>query len=162
MTVSKCIGLAAKSGIHRDSRIGFPHRWKVEDEHMNWTKLIVAVAIVGMLVTQTGCIGPFNLTKSVHDWNSNVGSKWVNEGLFIVMVIVPVYGITMLGDAIIFNSIEFWGGENPIDPPGEEMGMTSPEGDSGMQLAGFATPTEDGYIVSNGEESCFVPHFAAR
>jgi hypothetical protein len=34
-----------------------------------------------------------------------------------VLTIIPVYGIAYLGDIIIFNSIEFWGGENPISPP---------------------------------------------
>mgnify|MGYP002066008911 CR=1 FL=1 len=26
-------------------------------------------------------------------------------------------GVVYLGDIIIFNSVEFWGGENPISPP---------------------------------------------
>ena len=30
-------------------------------------------------------------------------------------MIIPVYGLATLGDAIIFNSIEFWTGENPIE-----------------------------------------------
>ena len=34
---------------------------------------------------------------------------------FIVFVWVPVYELATLGDALVFNSIEFWTGENPID-----------------------------------------------
>jgi hypothetical protein len=44
-------------------------------------------------------------------------------------VILPVYGLCTLGDALIFNSIEFWGGENPIQkasaPHGDEMCLRS-------------------------------------
>ena len=70
-----------------------------------------------LLIASSGCYGPFNLTKQVHHWNGDVGDKWVSEVVFIVLVIVPVYSFAMLGDAIIFNSIEFWGGDNPIDAP---------------------------------------------
>jgi hypothetical protein len=62
----------------------------------------------------SGCYGPFRLTKSIHKWNGTVGTKWVQEGFFLLMVIFPVYEFASLGDAIIFNSIEFWGGKNPI------------------------------------------------
>ena len=30
------------------------------------------------------------------------------------MVIIPVYGLATLGDALIFNTIEFWSGSNPV------------------------------------------------
>jgi hypothetical protein len=32
----------------------------------------------------------------------------------LVLAWVPVYGLAILGDAIVFNSIEFWTGNNPI------------------------------------------------
>ena len=70
----------------------------------------VLVLAVGL----TGCYGPFRLTKKLYDWNGSVGTKWVNEGVFLGMVIIPAYFFATLGDAIIFNSIEFWGGKNPI------------------------------------------------
>jgi hypothetical protein len=66
------------------------------------------------LLTFAGCYGPFNLTRKLHRWNGEVGEKWANEGVFLVCIIFPVYFFATLGDAIIFNSIEFWGGENPI------------------------------------------------
>lgn len=70
----------------------------------------VLVLVVGL----TGCYGPFRLTKKLYDWNGTVGTKWVNEGVFLGMVIIPAYFFATLGDAIIFNSIEFWGGKNPV------------------------------------------------
>jgi len=83
-------------------------------------KSIKAAALAGLLVfgsMTTSCYGPFQLTKNFHHWNGTVVSnEWGQEGLFLLFNIIPVYGICMLGDAIIFNSIQFWGGENPIKP----------------------------------------------
>ena len=78
---------------------------------------VLILLMVTLLVLQMGCYGSFNLTRSVHDWNGQVGSDWGNEGVFLLLVIIPVYGITLIADAIVFNSIEFWSGENPISSP---------------------------------------------
>ena len=74
---------------------------------------LVAVALAIGMVT-SGCYGPFLLTKKLHRWNGQVGGKWANEVAFIVLAWLPVYAVATLADAILFNSIEFWGGQNPI------------------------------------------------
>jgi len=61
-----------------------------------------------------GCYGPFSLTRKLHRWNGEIGEKWVNEGVFVAMVIFPVYGLSALADALVFNSVEFWTGKNPV------------------------------------------------
>ena len=78
----------------------------------------IGVALLGLAMFASGCYGPFNLTRRVHQWNGQVGDKWVQEIVFIVLVWAPVYGLSTLGDAVIFNTIEFWGGKNPVAPPG--------------------------------------------
>jgi Domain of unknown function (DUF3332) len=80
-------------------------------------KTILGAALaLGLL--GSSCLGPNNAFDSLHHWNKGVtDSKWANEGIFVVLTIIPVYGVAYLGDIIIFNSIEFWGGENPISPP---------------------------------------------
>lgn len=70
----------------------------------------------------TSCYGPFKLTKKLHSWNKQAGDKWVREGVFLLLVIVPVYEFAALGDAILFNSIEFWTGSNPMDKAALEQG----------------------------------------
>jgi len=78
-------------------------------------KSLKAAALAGVLVLGSltaGCYGPFNLTRNLHHWNGTIENKWGQEGLFILLS--PVYGICVLGDSLIFNSIQFWGGENPI------------------------------------------------
>lgn len=76
---------------------------------------LVALLIVGMASMTSSCLGGFNLTKNVYGWNdSATGNKFVNNLIFWGMVIIPVYGVTLFLDAVIFNLIEFWGGSNPI------------------------------------------------
>ena len=90
-------------------------------------KFIPAVIIASILLT--GCTGPFQLTKNLHKWQTSPEEKWMKEVVFLGCVILPVYGLATLGDALIFNSIEFWGGENPIQkasaPQGNEMCLRS-------------------------------------
>lgn len=81
-------------------------------------------ALVALAIASSGCFGSFNLTRKLYHWNDTVSQdKWIKELVFIVFVWVPVYGIAGLGDAIVFNTIEFWSGENPIEAktPGKTM-----------------------------------------
>lgn len=82
-------------------------------------KRFVTRAVVVALIASTGlmasCYGPFALTSKLHDWNGQVSdSKFVNELVFLGLCILPAYELCVLGDGLIFNSIEFWGGSNPI------------------------------------------------
>ena len=74
------------------------------------------IALVFMLVAivGAGCTGTFKLTRQVYDFQTKPADKWVDEVLFLAFVIVPVYGVATLADAVIFNSIEFWTGQNPL------------------------------------------------
>jgi hypothetical protein len=64
----------------------------------------------------SGCYGPFYLVRKVHKFNGEVSdNKWIVEVVYLLTAhLIPVYGIAGLADAIIFNSIEFWTGENPL------------------------------------------------
>lgn len=76
----------------------------------------VVIALIGATgVAMTGCYGPFRLTNKLHTWNGQVSQKkFVNELVFLAMCIIPAYEICLLGDGLILNSIEWWGGRNPI------------------------------------------------
>jgi len=84
---------------------------------------MTVVGLVAVLCL-SGCYGPFHLTRKLHQWNGQVGDRWVNEFMFLLLAWVPVYGLTVLGDAVVFNSIEFWTGENPITS-GEKHASTT-------------------------------------
>lgn len=76
--------------------------------------VVVGLLIASMAVMSVGCYGSFNLTKKVYNWNGSMGNKWVKEIVFIVLNVVPVYGIAGGIDAVILNTIEFWTGNNPM------------------------------------------------
>jgi hypothetical protein len=76
-------------------------------------KTILAAIAVALLLT--GCFGSFRLVRGVHGFNKDVShSKFVQELVFLGMVIIPVYELASLGDALIFNTIEFWGGDSRV------------------------------------------------
>jgi hypothetical protein len=67
------------------------------------------------LSTGAGCFGSFSTTRNIYNWNRGVSSdKWVRWLVFLVISIIPVYGVGMLIDVIFSNSVEFWTGRNPM------------------------------------------------
>jgi hypothetical protein len=77
-------------------------------------QVVVLLLVATMAMMSVGCYGSFNLTKKVYNWNGTMEGKWVKELVFLVLNIVPVYGIAGGVDAVILNSIEFWTGNNPM------------------------------------------------
>jgi Domain of unknown function (DUF3332) len=62
-----------------------------------------------------GCYGQFALTRKLYNWNGNATSnKFVNSAILWALIIVPVYELASLGDFLIFNTIEFYTGSNPV------------------------------------------------
>jgi hypothetical protein len=76
-------------------------------------KTIAVVLIVAFFTT--GCTGSFNLTRKVYNFHRSQADKWSDELCFLVVALLPIYGFATLADAIVFNSIEFWTGKNPVD-----------------------------------------------
>ena len=82
--------------------------------------LTLTVSIIVIALIGTGCLGRFATFNKLSDWNQTVtDNKFVNEIVFLAMNIIPVYGVALFADAVIFNSIEFWTGENPMMTEGE-------------------------------------------
>ncbi len=63
--------------------------------------------------TTTGCWGSFKLTKKAYDFNNSLGNKWISWIVFILVGHVAT-GVTLFADALIFNTMEFWTGSNPL------------------------------------------------
>jgi hypothetical protein len=62
------------------------------------------------------CIGSNAAFDSIHDWNEGVTeSKWGQEAVHLAFWVLPVYPLCLLADILVFNSVEFWGGTNPIN-----------------------------------------------
>ena len=80
-------------------------------------KRLLALALGAFLMTSS-CLGPNHLFNSLLNWNADVSKHdWINEALFVGLVIVPVYQFALIGDVIVFNTIAYWG-DNPINDPG--------------------------------------------
>ena len=83
-------------------------------------RIVAAIVVGSFLTVTTACFGPFNLTRNVYHWNSGikgsgeVSDKWMKEFVFFGMIIIPVYMFATLLDAFVFNSIQFWTGDNPV------------------------------------------------
>lgn len=82
----------------------------------SFTLLVVAAVCSSMMFTS--CIGSFGLSNKLLSWNKSLGSKFANEVVFFVLWVFPVYEVSLFLDVILFNSIEFWSGSNPIADTG--------------------------------------------
>ena len=70
----------------------------------------------------TGCLGQNALFDTVQDWNAEAtNNKFVNQVISFAFWWIPVYGLSLLGDIVIFNSIEFWTGTNLISQEGAKV-----------------------------------------
>lgn len=115
-------------------------------------RIVAATVLLGFMTMTTACYGPFNLTKNVYHWNSNVkgsgqiNDKWMKEIVFFGMLIIPAYMFSALLDTFIFNSMHFWTGESPI--------KASDTGSDGTKVTALGDitikwiPLEDGATVT--------------
>ena len=109
----------------------------------------------------TGCLGQNALFDTVQDWNATAtNNKFVNQGISFIFWWVPVYGLSLLGDIIIFNSIEFWTGTNPISNEGAKVAGTTETITDGLGNQAELTYNADGSIsvlaTSNGAEERYT------
>jgi hypothetical protein len=75
-------------------------------------KTVASILIVAFLAA--GCTGTFSLTHKVYNFHRSQADKWTDELCFLLVALTPIYGLATFADAIIFNSIEFWTGKNPV------------------------------------------------
>ena len=85
--------------------------------------LLAAALALGL--TTSSCLGPDNLYGSLKNWNATVSDQdWLDEVIFIGFWVIPIYPFALLGDVVIFNTVEYWTGDNPISDPGPFKGFT--------------------------------------
>jgi len=81
-------------------------------------KKSIAAAALALGLLTPACLGPDNLYGGIKNWNANVAKQdWLNEVIFVGFWILPVYPLAALGDILIFNTIEYWTGDNPVSEP---------------------------------------------
>jgi hypothetical protein len=115
---------------------------------MNRRLKLVAVLTMSLALLSSGCIGQFGLTGKVRQFNLEQSKdRFGREILFVILYIIPIYPFAGLADIIIFNSMEFWSGKNPIDGRPSVTPISDNrtfEGEDGTVLA--MTLREDGSI----------------
>jgi hypothetical protein len=83
---------------------------------MNRRLKLLAALTMCLAIVSFGCIGQFGLSGKVRQFNLDVSQdRWGREIVFVLLHVIPVYGFAGFADMIIFNSIEFWSGKNPIN-----------------------------------------------
>ena len=111
------------------------------------------VLLVLLCFVSTGCTGSFNLTKKVYNYHRSQSDKWQDELLFLVCVLVPVYGISTFADAIVFNSIEFWTGKNPIEMSKAESQIKNVKAGKGEATLSYNPKNDKITIASKGHQT---------
>lgn len=73
----------------------------------------VAILMIAAVIPSGGCYGSFPLTNLLYGANGKItNSRIIHSIVMIVLVIIPAYQICMIVDGIIFNSVEFWTGDD--------------------------------------------------
>ncbi len=85
-----------------------------------------AVALAFVSLQSMGCFGRFALTRKVYELNESVDDKFLRSIVTFAMVVIPVYGVCAFADWALFNTIEFWGGKNPVDGLNSDLTRAKP------------------------------------
>ena len=108
---------------------------------------MAAAAMICGAFLFSSCVGSFGLHSKLSTWNQSISNKFVNELVFLVCNIIPVYGVCYLADAVVINSIEFWTGSNPMASVGDVKQI---KGENGNYLV---KTLENGYSITKEGES---------
>jgi hypothetical protein len=122
-------------------------------------RALVAVVLASTIAVN-GCIGSFSLTNNLYKWNEKAtDSKYVNSAILWVLGILPVYDITLFVDFVLFNTIEFYGGKNPV-------AFTSPQKTEKVVMSGGKTYKltmgDNAMVVDRLDGTVAVREFAVR
>lgn len=105
----------------------------------------LSVMMVAFSIMFSSCIGSFQLTSKLKNFNDGIGSKWVNELVFVAFCIVPVYELSALADVLVLNSIEFWSGKKTLADAGETKIIKNSKGQD-IEVKTL----ENGYALNDG------------
>ncbi|MEA2101501.1 MAG: DUF3332 family protein [Thermodesulfobacteriota bacterium] len=134
-------------------------------------KLVSVLLMIGFLVA--GCTGSFMLTQKVYDFHRDQ-TKWMDEVIFLGAVILPVYSLATLCDGVIFNSIEFWTGDNPIAQTQKESKkvlvkgdvravLTYNEGDDTIRIDSFKSQSpNESLIIERNDSGVIAKDFSGN
>ncbi|MEW6055997.1 MAG: DUF3332 family protein [Bdellovibrionota bacterium] len=111
----------------------------------NSVRSLCVLLVLGLFgLSFSGCAGGnFNLVRSVAKWNLRM-SLLPRVIVYLAFIIIPVYPIALLLDAILFNTIEFWTGKPVLTAKNQKFekdGVT-------VEIAHFLDPLRRTVITS--------------
>jgi len=112
-------------------------------------KAFVVALLAAMSPIMVSCFGAFPLTKTIYKLNKGIEPELLRHVVFWVFVIVPVYWVAAVADAVVFNLVDFWTGTELVggsttNPDGSAVAL-APSADGREALM---TLSRDGRVVS--------------
>lgn len=75
----------------------------------------LALTLAALVMGTAGCYGSYSATKKLHRWNGDAtDNKFANSAIHLGLIIIPVYPLLLVGDLLVFNTVEVLTGENPM------------------------------------------------
>jgi hypothetical protein len=65
-------------------------------------------------LSTTGCFGSFALTKTVKGFGDGISSNVIIKEIVFFIGTLPIGGFCMFADWLVFNTLEYWTGSNPV------------------------------------------------
>ncbi|MBO5612141.1 MAG: DUF3332 domain-containing protein [Prevotella sp.] len=113
--------------------------------------LKVAAILLSGTILFSSCVGSFSLFNTYARWQTHMtDNKYVNG--IVGIILLPIVGsVTLLADAVVLNTIEFWSGTNPL-----HAGTKTIKGQDGRLYA--VKTMKNGYEIKSpdGEISYFI------
>lgn len=119
-------------------------------------KIIAVFVAISFLIV--GCTGSFSLSHKLYKYHRSQ-EKWVDETIFLVCTILPIYGVTFFVDGVVLNSIEFWSGKNPVASNDQQKPVTIAKGKESSATLGF-DQKESRVLLSIAREDQTVRDFS--
>lgn len=112
-------------------------------------RTVACVVLLSLAPLFTGCYGAFPLTKAIYRANGQIDNVILKNVVFWAFIIVPVYGIGALADAVVFNLIDFWFGKTiNVSSATDEHGNTLVLTPSADGREAVLTVSRDGHVLS--------------
>lgn len=106
----------------------------------------IATALCIAASSLSGCYGKFVLTRKLYEFNGSLPDKYIRSAATWVGILLPVYFSVAFLDFVLFNTIEFWSGRNPLALNEKEFDFK--EGDQTYRVKAARRGDEVTYRIS--------------
>lgn len=76
--------------------------------------IVLMMMVTALAPSLGGCFGKFAITRKVYSLNASVHDRYLRNVVTWAFILFPVYWVSGALDLFIFNTIEFWSGQNPV------------------------------------------------